>query len=89
MTCGEENLHNDLLNFDIAKIKSRVVNNKKQLLKLQNKIINKNNLQQNDVRIIQRGYMGVGLHYFLGIKENNDSSRFAHLLQKYAKKEIT
>ena len=43
------------------------------------------NFSKKDLGIIKKGYMGVGLHYFLGMKANNDVKEFIDLLKNYKK----
>jgi len=88
MTCGEENISNDLTKFNIKNIEVRVEKDVEKLLKLQNKI-RKGTFRRTDLRILQKGYMGVGLNYFVGMKENADSSIFASELRNYSKKELS
>jgi len=38
--------------------------------------------------MIKKGYMGIGLHYFLGMKDNNDVKEFVNLLKHYKKTEF-
>jgi len=84
MTCGEENFPKLTMSFNLEQITRRINNDSKRLLNLKQKI-KKNNFSLHDLNIIKKGYMGVGLHYFVGIKENNDSKEFASLLKKYKK----
>ena len=42
----------------------------------------------NDLKMIKKGYMGVGLHYFLGMKDNNDVKEFISRLKHYKKTEF-
>ena len=87
MTCGEENISNDLQSFDLKKIIRKANTDSKKLLALKQKI-RANNFTENDLKIIKYGYMGVGLHYFLGMKDNNDVKEFTSLLKHYKKTEF-
>jgi len=87
MTCGEENISNDLQSFDLKKIIRKANTDSKKLLDLKQKI-RANNFTENDLKIIKYGYMGVGLHYFLGMKDNNDVKEFTSLLKHYKKTEF-
>ena len=40
------------------------------------------------IEMIKKGYMGIGLHYFLGMKDNNDVKEFVNLLKQYKKTEF-
>ena len=59
----------------------------KKLLRLKEKI-NAKNFSKKDLGIIKKGYMGVGLHYFLGMKDNNDVKEFINRLKHYKKTEF-
>ena len=87
MTCGEENISNDLQSFDLKKIIDRSYADSEKLLGLKQKI-QTNNFTENDLELIKYGYMGVGLHYFLGMKNNEDVDEFTNLLKNYHKTEI-
>ena len=87
MTSGEEKISHDLSDFDIQKIIKRIDKDSKKLLQLKEKIKTKN-FSKNDLKIIKNGYMGVGLHYFLGIKDNNDVKEFINCLKHYKKTEF-
>ena len=87
MTCGEENISSDLQSFDLKKIIRRAYTDSEKLLDLKQKI-RTNNFTENDLKIIKYGYMGVGLHYFLGMKNNEDVDEFTNLLKNYHKTEI-
>ena len=87
MTSGEEKISHDLSDFDIQKIIKRIDKDSKKLLQLKEKIKAKN-FSKNDLKIIKKGYMGVGLHYFLGIKDNNDVKEFINCLKHYKKTEF-
>ena len=87
MTCGEENISSDLQSFDLKKIIRRAYTDSEKLLDLKQKI-RTNNFTENDLKIIKYGYMGVGLHYFLGMKDNNDVKEFISLLKHYKKTEF-
>ena len=87
MTSGEEKISYDLSDFDIQKITKRIDNNSKKLLQLKEKIKTKN-FSKNDLKMIKKGYMGIGLHYFLGMKDNNDVKEFVNLLKHYKKTEF-
>ena len=87
MTCGEENISNDLQSFDLKKIIRKANTDSEKLLDLKQKI-RANNFTENDLKIIKYGYMGVGLHYFLGMKDNNDVKEFISLLKHYKKTEF-
>ena len=50
--------------------------------------IKKKNFSKNDLKMIKKGYMGVGLHYFLGMKDNNDVKEFINRLKHYKKTEF-
>ena len=84
MTSGEEKISHDMSDFDIQIITKRIDNNSKKLLQLKEKIKTKN-FSKNDLKIIKKGYMGVGLHYFLGMKDSNDVREFVNLLKHYKK----
>ena len=87
MTSGEEKISYDLSDFDIQNITKRIDNNSKKLLQLKEKIKTKN-FSKNDLKMIKKGYMGIGLHYFLGMKDNNDVKEFVSLLKHYKKTEF-
>jgi len=87
MTSGEEKISYDLSDFDIQNITKRIDNNSKKLLQLKEKIKTKN-FSKNDLKMIKKGYMGIGLHYFLGMKDNNDVKEFVNLLKHYKKTEF-
>ena len=87
MTCGEENISNDLQSFDLKKIIRKANTDSEKLLDLKQKI-RANNFTENDLKIIKYGYMGVGLHYFLGMKDNNDVKEFTSILKHYKKTEF-
>ena len=87
MTSGEEKISYDLSDFDIQNITKRIDNNSKKLLQLKEKIKTKN-FSKNDLKMIKKGYMGIGLHYFLGMKDNNDVKEFVNLLKHYKKTEL-
>ena len=84
MTSGEEKISHDISNFDVQKITKRIDSDLKKLLQLKEKIKTKN-FSKNDLKIIKKGYMGVGLHYFLGMKDSNDVREFVNLLKHYKK----
>jgi len=87
MTSGEEKISHDMSDFDIQIITKRIDNNSKKLLQLKEKIKAKN-FSENDLKLIKKGYMGVGLHYFLGMKDNNDAKEFVSFLKHYKKTEF-
>ena len=87
MTSGEEKISHDMSDFDIQIITKRIDNNSKKLLQLKEKIKVKN-FSENDLKLIKKGYMGVGLHYFLGMKDNNDAKEFVSFLKHYKKTEF-
>ena len=84
MTSGEEKISQDIMSFNIERITRRIDNDVKKLLELKQKI-KKNSFSEQDLNIIKKGYMGVGLHYFVGIKQNDDDKKFVSLLKKYKK----
>jgi len=84
MTSGEENISQDMMSFNMERITRRINNDAKKLLKLKQKI-KKNDFSKQDLNIIKKGYMGVGLHYFVGVKQNDDGKKFVSLLKKYKK----
>ena len=84
MTSGEEKISHDISDFDVQKITKRIDSDLKKLLQLKEKIETKN-FSKNDLKIIKKGYMGVGLHYFLGMKDSNDVREFVNLLKHYKK----
>ena len=84
MTCGEENISSDLQSFDLKKIIRRAYTDSEKLLDLKQKI-RTNNFTENDLKIIKYGYMGVGLHYFLGMKDNEDVAKFTNILKTIIK----
>lgn len=84
MTCGEEKFPKLNMSFNIEQISRRLDNDVKKLLDLKQKI-KKNNFSLDDLSILKKGYMGVGLHYFVGIKQNNDDKEFINLLKTYKK----
>ena len=87
MTSGEEKISQDMSDFDIQKITKRIDKDSKKLLELKEKIKTKN-FSENDLKMIKKGYMGVGLHYFLGMKDNNDVKEFIKCLKRYKKTEF-
>ena len=87
MTSGEEKISHDMSDFDIQIITKRIDNNSKKLLQLKEKIKAKI-FSENDLKLIKKGYMGVGLHYFLGMKDNNDAKEFVSFLKHYKKTEF-
>ena len=87
MTSGEEKIIHDLSDFNIQKIIKRVDKDSRKLLQLKEKI-KKKNFSKNDLKMIKKGYMGVGLHYFLGMKDNNDVKEFINRLKYYKKTEF-
>ena len=87
MTSGEEKIIHDLSDFNIQKIIKRIDKDSKKLLQLKEKI-KKKNFSKNDLKMIKKGYMGVGLHYFLGMKDNNDVKEFINRLKHYKKTEF-
>ena len=87
MTSGEEKIIHDLSDFNIQKIIKRVDKDSRKLLQLKEKI-KKKNFSKNDLKMIKKGYMGVGLHYFLGMKDNNDVKEFINRLKHYKKTEF-
>ena len=87
MTSGEEKITHDLSDFNIQKIIKRIDKDSKKLLQLKEKI-KKKNFSKNDLKMIKKGYMGVGLHYFLGMKDNNDVKEFINRLKHYKKTEF-
>ena len=84
MTSGEEKISHDISDFDVQKITKRIDSDLKKLLQLKEKIETKI-FSKNDLKIIKKGYMGVGLHYFLGMKDSNDVREFVNLLKHYKK----
>ena len=84
MTSGEEKISYDMSDFDMQKITKRIDSDSKKLLRLKEKI-NAKKFSKKDLGIIKKGYMGVGLHYFLGMKANNDVKEFIDLLKNYKK----
>ena len=88
MTSGEEKISYDLSDFDIQKITKRIDNNSKKLLQLKEKIKAKI-FSENDLKLIKKGYMGVGLHYFLGMKDNNDAKEFVSFLKPVSYTHLT
>jgi len=87
MTSGEEKITRDISDFNIQKITKRIDKDSKKLLQLKEKIKTKN-FSKNDLKMIKKGYMGVGLHYFLGMKDNNDVKEFISCLKHYKKTEF-
>ena len=87
MTSGEEKMSQSTMSFNIEQITRRINNDVKNLLILKQKI-KKNSFSEQDLNIIKKGYMGVGLHYFVGVKQNNDDKKFINALKKYKKIEI-
>ena len=87
MTSGEEKITRDISDFNIQKITKRIDKDSKKLLQLKEKIKTKN-FSKNDLKMIKKGYMGVGLHYFLGMKDNNDVKEFISRLKHYKKTEF-
>ncbi len=79
ITCGEEELNQDLENFNINQIIKRVENDEKELLKLERKIEDES-FRDDEIEIIQNGYMGVGANFFVGYKSDNKfSERFSSI----------
>lgn len=87
MTCGEENISNLMKSFNIENMIKQIDKDQKKLLKLKQKI-RKNTFTEHELNILKKGYMGIGLHYFVGVKQNNDEKKFIHKLKKYEKIEI-
>lgn len=69
MTSGEEEISKDLQNLNLNQIIQRVENDVKKLLELERKIEEKS-FEFRDIEIIQRGYMGVGVNFFVGYKQD-------------------
>lgn len=67
MVSGEENFHDDLKNFNLDKFIERVNSQVNDLLHLEKKIEN-NSFNEAELSVIQNGYMGIGLNYFVGQK---------------------
>lgn len=84
MTCGEEKISKMMKTFNIEHIIKEINIDQKKLLKLKQKI-KKNIFTEQDLGIIKKGYMGIGLHYFVGVKQNSDKKRFVEKLKKYKK----
>jgi len=70
MTCGEEELNQDLENFNVNQIIKKVENEEEKLLELEKKIED-GSFRDDELRIIQKGYMGVGANFFVGFKSDN------------------
>jgi len=87
MTCGEEKISETMKTFDLQHIIKEVKNDEKKLLKLKQKI-KKNSFREKDLEIIKKGYMGIGLNYFVGIKQNTDDKKFIKKLSAYKKSKI-
>ncbi|MDE1817939.1 MAG: methyltransferase domain-containing protein [Thaumarchaeota archaeon] len=68
MTCGEERIINDLRNFNFSSIKERVEQDVRTLLTLEQRIEN-GKYTMKDLSPIRKGYLGVGMNYFVGVKE--------------------
>ena len=73
MTCGEEEVNQDLENFNTNQIIKRVENDEKKLLELERKIED-GSFKDDELKIIQKGYMGVGANFFVGFKSDNKFS---------------
>jgi SAM-dependent methyltransferase len=73
MTCGEEEVNQDLENFNTNQIIKRVENDEKKLLELERKIED-GSFEDDELKIIQKGYMGVGANFFVGFKSDNKFS---------------
>jgi len=69
MTSGEENLAGDLKGFDVQGMKQRVERDALQLERLEEKIEN-GTFKDRDLDPIRKGYVGVGLSYFVGMKSS-------------------
>lgn len=67
MVCGEENLSAMLNDFNSSRLNKEVVRQETMLMQLKSKI-KEMRFKQPDLKVIQNGYLGVGLHYFLGVK---------------------
>lgn len=68
MTSGEEDLKEDLSDFDFEKIKNRVDSDVQKLEELEEKIEN-GTFGDTDLDIIRKGYLGIGMNYFVGVKQ--------------------
>jgi SAM-dependent methyltransferase len=68
MTCGEENLEDMLKRFDLSAIYKKITHDADILCRLKDKI-EKLSFKDNGLKIIQKGYLGVGINYFTGVKE--------------------
>jgi hypothetical protein len=74
MTCGNENITQDLQKLNLDQIIQRVENDVKKLSELERKIEDKS-FKIKDLEIIQTGYMGVGANFFVGYKSNEELSK--------------
>lgn len=68
MTSGEDILKKDMEEFNVYSIAERIEAEAERLLQLEKKIENMD-FEEEDLQIIQKGYMGIGINYFVGIKQ--------------------
>ena len=74
MTCGNEDITEDLQKLNLDQIIQRVENDVKKLSELERKIEDKS-FEIKDLEMIQTGYMGVGANFFVGYKSDEKLSR--------------
>lgn len=67
MCSGEENFQNDIENTN--ELINRVKKEYEELKNLEAKIKD-NKFSLNDLAPIQNGYMGIGMNYFVGVKDS-------------------
>lgn len=65
---GAKDYDEDHANLDLIRFLNMVEKDFLELLDLKEKI-KKNNCIEKDLRLIQKGYLGIGLHHFVGIKK--------------------
>ena len=67
LTCGIENLNQSAKNFNLTESATLVQDKYDQLIKLKQKIAT-NSFKEGDLVPIKKGYLGVGLNWFVGVK---------------------
>lgn len=82
MTCGEEELDKELKDFNLNEIIKKIETESSKLYQLEKKI-NNLSFDDEDLKIIQKGYMGVGANYFVGYKQDRDfENKFSNIVIK-------
>jgi|SaaInlStandDraft_7_1057024.scaffolds.fasta_scaffold03790_3 SAM-dependent methyltransferase len=71
MTSGEENFEKDIGEFEFMKIKTRINSDYLQLLELEKKCIDES-FNDDELELLQNGYLGIGMNYFVGVKQSDN-----------------